>query len=269
MSRGSEGVPKVDEILDTLVEFTVSFGSADVDDAVLHQAKRRLVDGVGCLIGGMASPPAMIARRRASLVSGVPAATVAGLQARSTLEMAAFANTMMLRYWDINDTGAVGGHISEMLPGVLAASDAAGSDGAATVLAVILGYEIQAALAGAACVADWDYASFIAVSTALAAGRLMGLSREQLGHAASIAAISNIATMASRRAEVSMWVACASASANKNAVFAALVARDGMTGPAEPFVGSAGIMEMVTRDRFTLDLDLPFKEQFCDSTVLV
>jgi len=135
------------------------------------------------------------------------------------------------------------------------------------LLATVLCYELQAALGAAACPEDWDSASFAAVSVAITAGKLLGLTRDQLRHAAAIAAISNLTTMAARRAKVSMWVACGTAGANRNGVFAALLAKAGMTGPEEPFVGDAGIMAMVTKQRFTLDLrfsltrkSLPFKK---------
>ena len=44
---------------------------------------------------------------------------------------------------------------------------------------------------------------------------------------------------------------CATAAAVRNAVFSALIAREGMTGPAEPFEGRDGLWQLVTG---------PFKE---------
>jgi 2-methylcitrate dehydratase len=49
-----------------------------------------------------------------------------------------------------------------------------------------------------------------------------------------------------------MWKGCAFANAARNAVFAALLAAEGLTGPAPIFEGDLGFMKLVTRDNFTL-----------------
>ena len=43
-----------------------------------------------------------------------------------------------------------------------------------------------------------------------------------------------------------MWKGCAFANAARNGVFAALLAAEGMTGPAPIFEGDLGIMKLVT-----------------------
>src|SRR5262249_3179120 len=92
------------------------------------------------------------------------------------------------------------------------------------------------------------------ISTALAGGKMLGLDAEQLGHATSIAAIGNIATRQTRVGELSMWKGAATGAANRNGIFAALLASEGMTGPGEPFPGKDGIMDLITGRRFSLSL---------------
>ena len=43
-----------------------------------------------------------------------------------------------------------------------------------------------------------------------------------------------------------MWKGCAFANAARNGVFAALLAAEGMTGPAPIFEGKVGIMKLLT-----------------------
>jgi 2-methylcitrate dehydratase len=49
-----------------------------------------------------------------------------------------------------------------------------------------------------------------------------------------------------------MWKGCAFANAARNGVFAALLAAEGMTGPAPIFEGDLGLMKLVTRKPFTV-----------------
>jgi 2-methylcitrate dehydratase len=252
----------VDDVARRIVDFVDGLDSGALNAAVIHEAKRRLVDSFGCMVGGLDSQPAAIARRLAGQAPDGLSATAAGLPAKTTIEMAAFANTVMVRYLDYNDmyfTPRGGGqHPSDLIPVALATGEALRSSGVDVLLSVVIAYEIGAALAGVARIRErgWDQGTFIAAAGAMSAGKLLGLSRDQLGHALAIAVTSNIATRQTRVGALSMWKGCATAAANRNGIFAALLAREGMTGPAEPFVGKDGIMERVTGP-FTLDLPLP------------
>jgi 2-methylcitrate dehydratase len=48
-----------------------------------------------------------------------------------------------------------------------------------------------------------------------------------------------------RRGSLSSWKGCAGANATRNAVFAALLAKEGFTGPTEVFDGSGGLWEAI------------------------
>jgi 2-methylcitrate dehydratase len=238
----------VDEVINRLVDYVDAVELADLDEATTDAIRVRLVDTVGCMIGGSVSPPGGIARGRSQRTTGDPSASVLGGGRASSLEYAVFANTVMARYLDFNDSAPGGGHYSDMIPAMLSVAEATGASGGDLVLAIATAYEVASKLAGVTRIRlrGWDNASYINVATALAGGKLLGLTRDQLGHAASMAAISNLATWASREGEVSMWKACASASANRHGIFTALLAADGMTGPAAPFTGRNGIEQLIT-----------------------
>jgi 2-methylcitrate dehydratase len=250
----------VDSVLEGLAGFVDTITAQDLPAKTVHQVKRRITDSIGCMIGGSDQPASRLSRRLAGQVCGQPAATVTGLARASTVEMAAFANTVMTRVLDFNDTtftdAGGGGHFSDMIPALFAAAEAGSATGADLILGVAVAYEIAASLAAVTRLRErgWDYSTWITIASAMACGKLVGLNREQLAHAASIAAISSISTRQMRVGELSMWKGCASAAANRNGVFAALLAREGMTAPAEPFAGKDGIMDLVTGTRFTLPL---------------
>src|SRR5207249_2018377 len=78
-------------------------------------------------------------------------------------------------------------------------------------------------------------------AAALAAGRVMGLDAEQLGHALSLAVVPHLCTYQTRSGELSMWKGCAGPNGARHGIFAAQLARDGMTGPYNAYEGIFGI----------------------------
>ncbi|MBM4298919.1 MAG: MmgE/PrpD family protein, partial [Deltaproteobacteria bacterium] len=59
-------------------------------------------------------------------------------------------------------------------------------------------------------------------------------------NAISLAVASHISLEQIRRGQISHWKGCALANASRNAVFCAMLAAKGMTGPEEVFEGKAG-----------------------------
>lgn len=222
----------------------------DLSAKTIHEAKRHLIDTIGCLLGGYDSEPAQIARRMAAASTGQPAAMVLGSQARTSMEMATFANTVALRYLDYNDTyiSTGSGHPSDMVGACLAVAEALGANGRQTLLSIVAAYEVFGALADQVPIRarGWDQGVFVVLGAAAGAGMLLGLSTEQMGDALAIAITANIPTRQTRAGELAMWKGVATAAAARSGVFAALLAKEGMTGPTEAFEGFNGIWDQVT-----------------------
>ena len=101
-------------LVEQLSSYAASLRYEDLPPEVVKQAKRLIVDTVGCALGGYASEPAGIARELAGMVTSSQPATVIGSGQRSSLDMATFANGVMIRFLDFNDgytsTGESGHH---------------------------------------------------------------------------------------------------------------------------------------------------------------
>jgi 2-methylcitrate dehydratase len=126
--------------------------------------------------------------------------------------------------------------------------DMAQAGGRELITAAVLAYEIQCRLCDAASLRKhgWDHVTYGALSSALAACRLLRLDVARAAHALGMAGVCNVALRQTRAGELSMWKGCAFANAARNGVFAALLAAEGMTGPAPIFEGELGIMKLVT-----------------------
>ena len=230
--------------------YAASLDGRDLPPHTVHETRRRILDSVGCALGAFAAEPCRIARDLAPPVQGDGAARILGARKSTSPDMAAFANTAMIRYLDCNDSfvSPGGGHPSDMLPAVLAAAEVARASGRAVMTALVLAYEIYGQFAERFATREkgWDQGLFIGLASACAAGKVLGLPEKRLAHAVSVTAVSHVPLGQTRVGELSMWKGCATAMAVRNGVFAALLARGGMEGPPQPFEGRYGLFEQVT-----------------------
>jgi 2-methylcitrate dehydratase len=242
----------VDRTTETIVDFVAGTDVDTIPAVAARHVRRALVDSLGCAVAAIDSPPAGIARGLAADSTSTASATVIGLDRPSTIELAAFANSVMVRYLDCNDmyftTRGGGGHPSDMIPGALAVGEAVGATGPEVTAAIVTGYEVNGALATGVWLRErgWDQGLNIVAASAMMAGVLLRLDREQLGHALALAVTPNVPVRQTRVGHLSMWKGCATAGAVRNGIFAALLAKRGMTGPPKPFEGGSGIWELVT-----------------------
>ncbi|MEK7815184.1 MAG: MmgE/PrpD family protein, partial [Chloroflexota bacterium] len=237
----------MDRTTELLSSYACGLSYEDLSPRAVHQVKRTLVDTLGCAMGGFLSEPAKIVRRLATNVTGTVPSRILGTEDYSSADMAGFANGVMVRYLDCNDSyfSPGGGHPSDMIPAALALADPLGSDGREVITSIVVAYEVFCRLSDQVVAGElgWDQGIFSVVGAACAAGRIMGLDREQMGHAISLAVVPNLPLAATRVGELSMWKGCAAASATRAGIFAAQLAQQGMTGPFEPFDGRKGLWE--------------------------
>ena len=232
-----------------LSEYACALKFADLPKDVVHETKRRFIDSFATAVGAMDADAYAIAKRCALRVSGKQPASILG-GGQSSAEWATFVNGLLIRYLDYNDTylSLEPAHPSDNLAAVLGAGEIAGSGGAELITAAVLAYEIQCRLCDAASLRKhgFDHVTYGAISSAVAACKLLKLDATKTTHAIGLAGVANTALRQTRSGELSMWKGCAFANAARNGVFAALLAAEGMTGPAPIFEGELGFMKLLT-----------------------
>jgi 2-methylcitrate dehydratase len=214
---------------------------------VVHQVKRTLIDSAGCLVGGLQSEPARMARHLAQTVTCTTPSRLLGTARCSSPDLAGFANGVALRYLDYNDSyfSPGGGHPSDMIPAVLALADPTGCDGRTVITAIALAYEVFCRLSDHVVIGQlgWDQGMLGIIGAVCGAGKVLGLDRDAMGQAISLASVSNLPLGAIRVGELSMWKGCAAAYATRAAIFSAQLAQQGMTGPDAPLDGRRGLWQ--------------------------
>ena len=257
MSARRERAIEMDNLAERLSEYVSSVRYRDLPQEVVVEAKTNVIDAFGCAIGAFDAEPVAAARRVAGAVR-VNGSTVLGTRSRTTPDLASFVNGIMVRYFDFNDTylSKEPGHPSDNIPACLAVAEAEGVGGRDLLLAMVLAYEVQSRLCDAADIRHrgWDHVCYGLVSASLAAGKLMGLSVEKMTQAVNIALNGHIAMRQVRAGELSDWKGCSFANAERNAVFSAQLAREGMNGPSPIFEGEMGFFKQVSGP-FDLDTE--------------
>ena len=253
-------------LAERLATYTCSLYYEDLTEKVVHEVKRRVIDSIGCAFGAYHSEPVKIAREVVGLKENSYGATILGTGKRTSPELATFVNGTMIRYLDYNDTylSKEPAHPSDNISTALAIAETERANGKELITAIVIGYEIQCRLCDAASIRNrgWDHVTYGAFSSGLVAAKLMNLSVEQTVHTLGLSGVANIAMRQTRVGELSMWKGCAFGNTARNAVFAAILARHGMTGPAPIFEGEKGFMKLVSGP-FELEefggMEKPFK----------
>jgi 2-methylcitrate dehydratase len=236
-------------LAERLADYASRLRFDDLDAATVERAKAHVIDTLGCGIAAFDEPPVRICREVA-LAAGSGDATVIGTARRTSMELAAFANGAAVRYYDLNDSyvGGLAGHPSDDIAACLAVAEAERASAAELVTAIVLAYEINCRLIDAFDVTTrgWDSPVFTLPAVALAAGKLMRLSPDKLAQAVSLALNDHIPMGQTRAQTLSDWKGLADAEASRNAVFAARLARAGITGPAPIFEGRKGFFQLIS-----------------------
>jgi 2-methylcitrate dehydratase len=222
----------------------------DLDDTTIECVKVHLIDSLGCGLAAFDEKPVRICRDLV-LASGGGGATVIGTRRRAAPDMAAFANGAAFRYLDLNDAyvGRITGHPSDDIAACLAVAEAERASATELITAIALAYEINCRLIDAFDVSlgsrGWDVPVLSLPAVALATGKLMKLAPDALAQAVSLALNDHISMAQTRVQALSDWKGIADAEAGRNGVFAAMLARAGLTGPAPIFEGRFGFFKLV------------------------
>jgi 2-methylcitrate dehydratase len=244
-------------LADTLARYAASLRYEDLPEDIVRLTKRTILDTIGCAFGGYDAGPSKIAIKLAGEVTAKQPATVLISGTKTSPDLATFANGVMIRYLDFNDAfvslthGA--GHPSDTIAALLSTAEVNGRSGRDLITATVLSYEVFCKIAD---VFDYlgngiDHSTITGMAATVGAGRLMGLTVEQMVQAIGITVGGNTATRQGRSDALSNWKAYAAADACRKAVFSVELAGDGMTGPASVFEGSYGFFKVMGRKPVT------------------
>lgn len=126
-----------------LAKFICDLNLANVPSAVKREARRLVLDTLGCMLGGTRTRMAPIADGTAALMGSGDAASVVGRPTRASLAAALYANGRLANCMDFDETFPIGVHFGiGAVVAALALSEEKNATGAEFLQAVIAGYEL-------------------------------------------------------------------------------------------------------------------------------
>lgn len=224
---------------------------ADVVDSV----RKRVLDVLSISVAATPLPTSGAARAYALDQGGHQQATAVGVEDRLPASLAAFVNGVLAHSLDYDDT-----HLPSILhpsapvvPAALAAAEAAGADGTATVAAIAVGLEVCVRVGMAGYDRDSGNSTFFehgqhatsicgALGAATASGLLLGLDSDGITHALGIAAsMASGVIEANRTGGTVKRMHCGWAA--HSGLSAAQLATHGFTGPPTVLEGRFGFFQ--------------------------
>lgn len=220
----------------------------------VSQLKIRVLDTLGVAIGALDAAPLVAIRELTESLGGNGESTLIG-GGTSAPDRAAFHNVALSRYLDFMDSYLAAGetnHPSDNLGAVLAAAESKKADGREFLTALACAYQVHTRLSDVAPVRAKGFDHTVQGAYAVAAGvsKALGLSTEQIAHAIAISGTANNALRVTRTGSLSHWKGLAYPQVAKEGTHAALLARAGITGPAEVFEGNKGFKDTIAGDFF-------------------
>ncbi|MCR4442517.1 MAG: MmgE/PrpD family protein [Peptococcaceae bacterium] len=239
-----------------LADFVCGTSLDKIKPLVREKARDFFVDCLGCMLAGSQEPAVEIACNYVQTMGGDPVSTIIGRGRKNSPYHAALVNGVSAHVLDYDDvSSSMTGHPSVVvLPAVLAVGEEAGITGGKALEAYIIGVEVACAISRGFNPSHysrgWHTTSTLGIfGAAAAAGKIIGLNREQMANALGIAASEasglkiNFGTMTK-----SFHAGRAAA----KGLMAALLAGQGFTASPRAFEGEAGFAK-VTTEKYDLE----------------
>jgi 2-methylcitrate dehydratase len=226
----------------------------DIAPDAVYQAKRFLLDSLGCALGGYQQHDVKIALQVLDEISGSGLATVIGTGQRIDPVSASLANALMIRCMDYNDIywKQDPSHPSDIFPAALACCERARTNGKELIVGLVLGHEFEMRLCEAAFPGirerGWHHATLTAFVSPIVAGRALHLTWEQIQHAIGISASRHCTLGAVTAGKLTMMKNTVDPLATQSGVLAALLAEKGYSGPEHVIDGKEGLTHVFKPD---------------------
>lgn len=239
-------------VTEQLAAYVTSSRLEAVPTDVRHEARRALLNFVGCAIGGTCEPAVEIALKVVEPFSGERTANILGRRDRLDPLHASLIHGVASHVHDYDDTtpGNYSHTTSPVASALFAYASAQHASGADLMHAFILGFEAASRIGNAVSPshydAGWHITSTIGViGAAVAVGRLRGLCKQRM-----ISAIGLAATQSAGFREMfgSMGKSFHPGRSAQNGYFAALLAEQGYTSAELPIEGARGFAAVFSRE---------------------
>ena len=219
----------------------------------IDAAKRFLYDTLGCALGGSQVHDCRTFLQHYRDLGQTGPCTVIGAGDKMNVVAAAMLNALMVRAMDYNDIywKQDPSHPSDLASAPLAIAEWKHLSGKDLLVGLVLGWDITMRLCHVAVPGirerGWHHATLMAYAAPVVAGRMLGLSWQQVQHAIGIAACHRFTLGCAVAGKLTMMKNTVSPMATRDGVEAALLAARGYTGPEGVIEGKEGMEHCLSK----------------------
>ncbi len=230
-------------------EFAVNLKYKDLPAEVINEVKRYLYDSIGCAFGGYHTKDVNILRDIYKKMRGSKEATIIGFGDKLPAVNVSLVNSLMIRALDFNDIywKEDPSHPSDLIPAALAVGELVDASMKDVITAIVLAYEFEQRLCEFAVPGirerKWHHAALTQFVSPIVAGKLLGLTVDQMVNAIGINGSHNHTIGCPTAGKLTMMKNTVDPMAVQSGVFAALMAKQGFTGTEKVFEGKEGFMD--------------------------
>ncbi len=235
-------------------EFAVGLTYEQLPEAVVTEVKRYLYDSIGCAYGAYHTKDVGIMRDIYRDMAGKEEATLIGFGDKMPAVNATLVNALMIRALDFNDIywKEDPSHPSDIIPAALAVGEMVNASMKDVITAIVLAYEFEQRLCEFAKPGvrerKWHHATLTQFVSPIVAGKLLGLTVDQMVNAIGINGAHNHTIGCPTAGKLTMMKNTVDPMAVQSGVFAALMAERGYTGTEAVFEGKEGLMDVFGPD---------------------
>jgi len=233
-----------------IAEFAINLKYEDLPENVVHEVKRYLYDSFGCAYGGYHTKDVNILRGIYTEMAGAPEATLIAFGDKMPAVNATLVNSLMIRALDFNDIywKQDPSHPSDIIPAALSVGEKVGASMKEVIVGIALAYEFEQRLCEFAVPGvrerKWHHATLTQFVSPIVAGKLLGLTVDQMVNAIGINGSHNHTIGCPTAGKLTMMKNTVDPMATQSGVFAALMAQRGYTGTEAVFEGKEGLMDV-------------------------
>jgi len=241
-------------------KFALRLNYENIPSVALEEAKRFLLDSVGCAFSALDNKDTQAAYDYIQDLGGKKQATVIGWGEKVNLPQATLMNSLLIRALDYNDIywEQDPSHPSDIIPAVLSTGEFMKKNGKEVLVGIMIAYELEMRLCLAAFPGvreiGWHHATLTQLVSPVAAGRMLGLSEKEVVAAIGISGSSHFALGGVVAGHLTNMKNAADPFAVEAGVRAALLASKGYTGPVEVFEGKEGLFEVLDKVKWDKDI---------------
>lgn len=237
-----------------IAEFAVGLTYEQLPVEVVNEAKRYLYDSIGCAYGAHHTKDVAIMRDIYREMGGREEATLIGFGDKIPAVNATLVNSLMVRALDFNDIywKEDPSHPSDIIPAALAVGEMVNASMKDVIVAIVLAYEFEQRLCEFAKPGvrerKWHHATLTQFVSPVVAGKLLGLTVDQMVNAIGINGAHNHTIGCPTAGKLTMMKNTVDPMAVQTGVFAALMSQRGYTGTEAVFEGKEGFMDVFGPD---------------------